>query len=88
MQERDGALAAMTALLEGAVRVKKWWAARGDAGPTLQDALQDLGVSAWIERVPKACDLKSPLVSDSLKESWPVGKPVAGLTGVAGHGGV
>ena len=27
-------------------------------------------------------------MSDSLKESGPVGKPVAGLTGVAGHGGV
>lgn len=44
----------IVALREGAARVKQRVADRGDAGPKLQDALQDLGGSAWMEIVPKA----------------------------------
>ncbi len=43
----------IAALCEVAASIKKLFADSGYAGPKLQDALQDLGVSAVIEIVPK-----------------------------------
>ena len=51
---RDGAPAVIAMLLEVAASVKKLFADSGYAGPKLQDALKDLGVSELIEIVPKA----------------------------------
>lgn len=53
VQDRDGAPAVIAMLLEEAVSVKKLFADSGYAGPKLQDALKDLGVSELIEIVPK-----------------------------------
>ena len=53
VQDRDGAPTVIVALLEVAVSVKKLFADSGYAGPKLQDALKDLGVSELIEIVPK-----------------------------------
>ena len=50
---RDGAPTVIVVLLEVAVSVKKLFADSGYAGPKLQDALKDLGVSGLIEIVPK-----------------------------------
>jgi len=53
VQDRDGAPAVIAMLLEEAASVKKLFADSGYAGPKLQDALKDLGVSELIEIVPK-----------------------------------
>ena len=53
VQDRDGAPVVIVALLEVAASVKKLFADSGYAGPKLQEALQDLGVSELIEIVPK-----------------------------------
>ena len=53
VQDRDGAPAVIAMLLEVAASVKKLFADSGYAGPKLQQALQDLGVSELIEIVPK-----------------------------------
>ena len=53
MQDRDGAPVVIVALLEVAVGVEKLFADSGYAGPKLQDALKELGVSELIEIVPK-----------------------------------
>ena len=53
VQDRDGAPAVVALLLEVAASVKKLFADSGYAGPKLQDALKDLGVSELIEIVPK-----------------------------------
>ena len=53
VQDRDGAPAVIVALLEVAVCVKKLFADSAYAGPKLQDALKELGVSELIEIVPK-----------------------------------
>ena len=53
VQDRDGAPAVIAALLEVAASVKKLFADSGYAGPKLQKALKDLGVSELIEIVPK-----------------------------------
>ena len=53
VQDRDGAPVVIAALLEVAASVKKLFADSGYAGPKLQDALKDLGVSELIEIVPK-----------------------------------
>ena len=53
VQDRDGAPAVIMALLEVAVCVERLFADSGYAGPKLQDALKELGVSELIEIVPK-----------------------------------
>ena len=53
VQDRDGAPAVIAALLEVAASVEKLFADSGYAGPKLQKALKDLGVSELIEIVPK-----------------------------------
>ena len=59
----------MVTLIEVAVRVKKLFADSGYAGPKLQDALTDLGVSGLIEMVPKAKGTKGLTV---LSRRWVV----------------
>ena len=58
VQDRDGAPVVIAALLEVAASVKKLFADSGYAGPKLQEALKDLGVSKLIEIVPKPKDAK------------------------------
>ena len=58
VQDRDGAPVAIAALLEVTASVKKLFADSGYAGPKLQEALKDLGVSKLIEIVPKPKDAK------------------------------
>ena len=58
VQDRDGAPVVIAALLEVAASVKKLFADSGYAGPKLQEALKDLGVSELIEIVPKPKDAK------------------------------
>jgi putative transposase len=53
VQDRDGAPAVIMALLEVAVCVERLFADSAYAGPKLQDALKELGVSELIEIVPK-----------------------------------
>ncbi len=53
VQDRDGVPAVIMALLEVAVCVERLFADSGYAGPKLQDALKELGVSELIEIVPK-----------------------------------
>ena len=53
VQDRDGAPAVIAMLLEVAASVKKLFADSGYAGPKLQEALKDLGISGLIEIVPK-----------------------------------
>ena len=53
VQDQDGAPSVVAAPLEVAVSVKKLFADSGYAGPKLQEALKDLGVSELIEMVPK-----------------------------------
>ena len=53
VQDRNGALAVIMALLEVAVCVERLFADSGYAGPKLQGALKELGVSELIEIVPK-----------------------------------
>ena len=71
VQDRDGAPAVM-ALLEVAVCVKKLFAAY--AGPKLQDALKELGVSELIEIVPKPKGAKGFTV---LSRRWVVERTFA-----------
>ena len=54
VQDRDGAPAVIVALLEVAVCVEKLFADSGYAGPKLQDALKELGVSELIENCAQA----------------------------------
>ena len=74
VQDRDGAAAVIVALLEVAVHVRKLFADSAYAGPRLQDALKDLGVSQLIEIVPKAKDAKGFTV---LSRRWVVERTFA-----------
>lgn len=74
VQDRDGAPTVIVALLEAAVRLKKLFADSGYAGPKLQNALQDLGVSELLEIVPKAKGAKGFTV---LSRRWVVERTFA-----------
>ena len=74
VQDRDGAPAVIVALLEVAVCVKKLFADSAYAGPKLQDALKELGVSELIEIVPKPKGAKGFTV---LSRRWVVERTFA-----------
>ena len=74
VQDRDGAPAVITALLEVAVCVERLFADSGYAGPKLQDALKELGVSELIEIVPKPKGAKGFTV---LSRRWVVERTFA-----------
>ena len=74
VQDRDGAPAVIMALLEVAVCVERLFADRGYAGPKLQDALKELGVSELIEIVPKPKGAKGFTV---LSRRWVVERTFA-----------
>ena len=74
VQDRDGAPAVITALLEVAVCVERLFADSGYAGPKLQDALKELGVSELIEIVPKSKGAKGFTV---LSRRWVVERTFA-----------
>ena len=74
VQGRDGAPAVITALLEVAVCVERLFADSGYAGPKLQDALKELGVSELIEIVPKPKGAKGFTV---LSRRWVVERTFA-----------
>jgi putative transposase len=74
VQDRDGAPAVIMALLEVAVCVERLFADSGYAGPKLQDALKELGVSELIEIVPKPKGAKGFTV---LSRRWVVERTFA-----------
>ena len=74
VQDRDGAPAVIVALLEVAVCVEKLFADSAYAGPKLQDALKELGVSELIEIVPKPKGAKGFTV---LSRRWVVERTFA-----------
>ena len=74
VQDRDAAPAVIVALLEVAVCVKKLFADSAYAGPKLQDALKELGVSELIEIVPKPKGAKGFTV---LSRRWVVERTFA-----------
>lgn len=74
VQDRDGAPAVIVTLLEVAACVKKLFADSAYAGPKLQDALKELGVSGLIEIVPKAKGAKGFTV---LSRRWVVERTFA-----------
>ena len=78
VQDRDGAPAVITALLEVAVCVERLFADSGYAGPKLQDALKELGVSELIEIVPKPKGAKGFTV---LSRRWVVERTFASWMG-------
>ena len=80
VQDRDGAPAVIMALLEVAVCVERLFADSGYAGPKLQDALKELGVSELIEIVPKPKGAKGFTV---LSRRWVVERTFAWMVSAA-----
>ena len=77
VQDRDGALAVILAMLAAAPRVTKLWADRGYQGPKLASALKKLGIGPVLEIVNKPTEIKEFTV---LYHRWVVERTFAWMS--------